>query len=64
MDAGDDAGGGNRHAREWNADAGGIYKQANRLHKIFVIEKGLALPHEDQINALAFDIYAALAQHR
>src|SRR5437016_7894123 len=59
-----DARSGNRHARNGNADTFWIGQQANRFHEIVVVQKRLALAHEDQIDAFLFHGDAALVQNR
>ncbi len=51
VNSGDDAGGRDRHARFCDAQA--LHQQPHRLHEVVVVQEGLALPHEDQVDAVA-----------
>src|SRR3974390_634118 len=53
-DAGDDARGGDGHAR--GGDSGVEREAADGLHEVVVVEEGLALSHENEVDAVAVDV--------
>src|SRR5579884_1714096 len=61
MNARDDSGGRNRHARFRNPDA--LNQQPHRLDEVRIIEEGLAHAHEDEVDAVASRPDPLVLQH-
>ena len=62
MDARHDAGGRDRHTGFRNTNP--FDQQLHCLHEVVVIQEGLALPHEDEIEAFALDVYSVVLHHQ